>query len=208
MNKKYFGFVIIPIVVIIIGISINFENDNSKVEKFIDPYSSYTILNSNIEDVLEIQGISISSPLKFKSKNAIDKYCSFFSDEKRQDLVKYCISTELRDSNGIFLGNIHIVGDKTPLTLITIIQSDLHMSQKNEIKTIFRIVEEVICDCWDMGPDEFETVDSWIDGIYEFHTSGIKPTSKSQIITLGEKKFQIELTTNFEGYLWKLLVDL
>jgi len=103
MNKKYVGFAIIPIVVIIIGFSINFENDDSKVEKFVDPYSSYIILNKDIEDVLEIQGISISSPLKFTSKNTIEKYCSFFSDEKRQDLVKYCTSTELRDSNGINL---------------------------------------------------------------------------------------------------------
>ena len=208
MHKKYVGFAIIPIVIIIIGISINFDNDNSDVEKFVDPYSSYIILNKDIEDVLEIQGISISTPLKFTSKNAIDKYCSFFSDEKRQDLVKYCTSTELRDSNGIFLGNLHIVGDKEQSTVIVIIQSDPYVSQKNEIKTIFRIVEEVICDCWEKGNSEFETVDSWVDGIYEFHSSGVKPTSKSQIIALDEKKFQIELTTNNEGYLWKMLVDL
>jgi len=40
----------------------------------------------------------------------------------------------------------------------------------------------------------------------DFHTRGDKSTSKSSPIRLDEKRIQIELTTNDDGYLWKLLV--
>ena len=60
-------------------------------------------------------------------------------------------------------------------------------------------------DCWELEkPDGFDSVDSWVDGLREFHTNDVKPHSKSKIINLENHKLQIELTTNTEGYLWKL----
>ncbi len=108
------------------------------------------------------------------------------------------------------MGNIHVVGSvQSPGMVITLIQSDPFVSQIPEIKSVFNsIIVNNVYDYWEEGPEDFPTIDSWIDGVFEFHTSGEKPKSNSQIITNDGKKLQIELTTNTEGYLWKLIVDL
>jgi len=211
MNKKFLGVgVMAVIIIIIVGVNFIQSDTSSQVELLIDTGYDYSILNSQIKDALNTNDILISSPIILRSDNTIEKYCSFFTDEKKQQQVKHCTSTELRESDGTFLGNIHMVGSvQSPITVITILQSDPFVTQINEIKSTFSsVIETSVCDCWEKGPKEFSTINSWVDGIYEFHSNGEKTTSKSQVITIDGKKLQIELTTNTEGYLWKLFIDL
>lgn len=171
---------------------------------------TYSLMNSNLKEDLSTFSISMSSPVIIKNKNSIDEYCNFFDEKTKQDLIQYCTSTELKDKNGKFLGNIHMVGSAdSPKLVIVIIQSDPFLNQITDIKTVFDLtIDSTICDCWeDYSPDGFSSVSDWIDGLKEFHTGGVKPHSKSKVLELDGKTLQIELTTNQDGYLWKLLIS-
>jgi len=45
-----------------------------------------------------------------------------------------------------------------------------------------------------------------IDALRDFHINGKKPNSTTHSIPLANKHFEIEATTNENGYVWKLLV--
>lgn len=170
---------------------------------------TYTDANTKLKEALAIEGISMSSPVRLKEKTDIDKYCTFFKDKEKQSLVEYCTSTELRDSDGVFLGNIHMIGSPSfPRLVIVLVQVDPLMSQLDSVKTIFSTATEtLVCNCWDeKKPGGFETVSSLIDGLYQFHTGDVKPHSQSNQISIEGKSMQIELTTNTQGYLWELLI--
>jgi len=169
---------------------------------------TYEGANSELKENLNLYGISMSSMIEIRGSN-IEKYCSFFSDPAKQKLVEYCTSTEISDLESIFLGNIHMVGStEKPRLVMAILQADPKMSQIENIKTIFETVTEtLVCDCWeDMKPGGYDTIKDWIEALSDFHTIGDKSSSKSSPIQLDEKKIQIELTTNVDGYLWKLFV--
>lgn len=169
---------------------------------------TYDDANSQLKATLDSQNIMMSSPLKI-SGESVDKYCKFFQEESKQELIKYCTSTELKSSDGKFLGNIHIVGsEESPELVIGIIQADPFMSQSSEIKTVFlSIIKDLVCDCWGQyKPDNFTTPSMWIDAMSDFHISSGKPTTKSKLVLLDEKYLQLEVTTNKDGYLWKLFV--
>lgn len=171
---------------------------------------TYSEMNSFLKNDLHSNSILMSSPVKIKDKELLEKYCKFFDDEKIQKLIQYCTSTELKDKNEKFLGNIHIVGaPDSPELVLVIIQTDPFMNQLNDIKTTFDVViKSVICDCWEQfSPDGFHSVSEWVEGMKDFHTSGTKPHSKSKILSLNDSNLQIELTTNENGYLWKLLIS-
>ena len=71
----------------------------------------------------------------------------------------------------------------------------------------FVVIEDLVCDCWnEVQPGDIETVAGWVDKQRDFHTSDTKPTSKSNL-SLSGMQLQMELTTNTEGYLWKLLIS-
>jgi len=170
---------------------------------------TYTDANTKLKEALATEGISMSSPVRLKEKTDIDKYCTFFKDKEKQSLVEYCTSTELRDSDGVFLGNIHMIGSPSfPRLVIVLVQVDPLMSQLDSVKTIFSTATEtLVCNCWDeKKPGGFETVSSLIDGLYQFHTGDVKPHSQSNQISIEGKSMQIELTTNTQGYLWELLI--
>lgn len=170
---------------------------------------TYTDANTMLKEALATEGISMSSPVTLKEKTDIDKYCTFFKDKEKQSLVEYCTSTELRDSGGAFLGNIHMIGSPSfPRLVIVLVQVDPFMSQLDSVKTIFSLsTENLVCNCWEgKKPGGFETVASLIDGLRQFHTSDKKIHSQSNSINIEEKSMQIELTTNTEGYLWELLI--
>lgn len=183
-------------------------------ETFLDNMSdvlnfTYNDANASLKEALEVDGISMSSPVILKEKTDIDKYCTFIKDKEKQSLVEYCTSTELRDSDGDFLGNIHMVGSPTfPRLVIVLVQVDPLMNQLDDVKTIFSAVtENIVCNCWEeKKPGGFETVDSLVDGLRQFHTSDVKPHSQSSPIDIEGKSMQIELTTNTQGYLWELLI--
>ena len=170
---------------------------------------TYEEANSNLKTSLQSQGISMSSPLKFTKQTDIEKYCNFFTNEEKQKLVEYCTSTEIKDEKGNFLGNIHMVGSQSaPGAVIAVLQSNPLMDNLDEIKTVFgTMTKDLVCDCWkDVKPGGYDTIGSWVDALRDFHVNGDKPHSKSKPLALDSKHLQIELTTNKDGYLWKLLL--
>jgi hypothetical protein len=170
---------------------------------------TYTEANSKLKQNLEPLGIFMSSPINLINKNSIDEFCSFFADEIKQKQVEFCTSTELIDSEGNFLGNIHMVGSRNmPKIVLVVIQTNPFMQNIDQIKLVFEVViGDLVCYCWeDFEPSGIETVSDWVDEQREFHTSDTRPTSTSSLELMG-KKIQMELSTNAEGYLWKLLIS-
>jgi len=208
------GAVAIAAIIIAIVLLPNISNsstdntDQSQVSP-LDLSFSYEEANSNLRTSLRSHEINMSRPLQFFTQTDINQYCHFFSDDKKQALVKFCTSSELKDKNGYFLGNINMVGStRAPGLVIAAVQTDPTLSTLNDVKTIFgAIINETTCDCWDTEkPRGYATLSDMIDAFRDFHISGKKPNSTSQSVKLGSEHFELELTTNQNGYLWKLLV--
>jgi hypothetical protein len=169
---------------------------------------SYTETNKEIQSLLWMHNISMSSALKLNGFS-IDKYCTFFSDESIQNAIEYCTSTELLDSEGRYLGNIHMVGvSNSPKYVIGVIQADPISSQLDDVKIIYQtMVKSLVCDCWEeKKPGGFESVSDWIDAAHSHHLEAKRITSTSEINGLAQKDLLLEITTNTEGYLWKFIV--
>ena len=176
-------------------------SDTSKIKLSYD-------LNHDIQLMLEKNGIIMSNPLKIQN-DSVEKYCNFFSDKNIQNFISYCTSTEIVDSEGNFIGNIHMVGDDVfPLIVLGIMQTDSSMSQLDHVKTITNVmIESLVCQCWnDEKPGGIASVSDWVENAKFHHLEGKKTTSKSEINGLAQKQLLIEISTNTEGYLWKLLV--
>ena len=208
------GAVAIAAIIIAIVLLPNISNsstdntDQSQVSP-LDLSFSYEEANSNLRTSLRSHEINMSRPLQFFTQTDINQYCHFFSDDKKQALVKFCTSSELKDKNGYFLGNINMVGStRAPGLVIAAVQTDPALSTLNDVKTIFgAVINETTCDCWDTEkPRGYATLSDMIDAFRDFHISGKKPNSTSQSVKLGSEHFELELTTNQNGYLWKLLV--
>lgn len=184
------------------------SNSESKFESTSEFGVSYLDANSQIKTYLEKESISMSSPIKLQEQSDLEKYCTFFTSEL-QDLIEYCTSTELLNSDGMFLGNIHMVGSKeSPGIIIASVQTDPFLNNLPEIKLVFRgVIENMICTCWEELASETEppTIAAWIDKVNEIHTGDNKIRSKSNV-NLSGSQLLIELTTNTEGYLWELIV--
>ncbi len=193
----YFQFIVLPP-----------ESDDVGTDSFGLGFT-YEKANSELKRNLELYNISMSSPIEIQETIGIEKYCSFFSDPAKQKLVEYCTSTEILDFESTFLGNIHIVGAvQQPKLVIAVLQADQQMSQLDDVTVIFEtVIETFVCDCWEYEkPGDYDTIGDWVKALREFHATEDRPHSKSSPITIDEKRMQIELTTNDDGYLWKLLV--
>jgi len=206
MNKK----VLIPVIsgIVITIIIVVFMIPTSEVAESETLSISYTETNKELQSILATRNISMSSALKLNGFS-IEKYCTFFADESIQNAIKYCTSTELLDSDGQYLGNIHMVGTPgSPKYVIGVIQADPNVSQLNEIKTIYQtMIESLVCECWnEEKPGGFESVSDWIDAANAHHLEAKRITSKSEISGLAPKDILLEITTNTEGYLWKFIV--
>ena len=210
MNKK----VLIPVIsgiaiTIIIAVLMIPTSEESESESESETLSiSYAETNKELKSILTTNNISMSSPLKLKG-SSIEKYCTFFVDEATQNAIKYCTSTELLDSDGGYLGNIHMVGTSgSPRFVIGVIQADPITSQLDEIKIIYQtMIESIVCECWEeKKPGGFESVSDWIDAAHAHHLEAKRITSKSEINGLAQKELLLEITTNTEGYLWKFIV--
>ena len=221
MHKKKFLYIGISVAVLTIAVSLSFILFHNNVELMpvskpeLIPVSppelnfTYQDANAKLKENLASHSISMSSSVKLSTPKDIEKFCTFFADKKMQDQVEYCTSTELRDSDGKFLGNIHMVGSqKMPKIVLVVIQTDPFMQNLDNIKTVYGVViENLVCNCWkDVKPSKLETVGDWVDKQKDFHTSDVKPTSESSLSIRG-MHLQMELTTNTEGYLWKLLIS-
>ena len=213
MKKKIFLYIGIAIVAISVVASVSLISNygDEKFNTFSLPELEFTYddSNSKLKEKLAIFDISMSSPITLINRNYLEEYCTFFENEELQNQVDYCTSTELRDSEGKFLGNIHMVGSRQmPKIILALIQTDPFMQNLDDVKTVYNVViEDLVCDCWnEEQPGDIQTVAGWIDKQRDFHTSDTKPTSKSNL-SLSGMQLQIELTTNTEGYLWKLLIS-
>jgi hypothetical protein len=206
MKKKLLISIIFGMTISIILLVFQFSN-SEKLE--LDSLSiSYTETNKKIQTQLSPHNISMSSPLKLNGFS-IEKYCTFFSDAQVQNSIEYCTSTELLDSKGGYLGNIHMVGiTNSPKYVIGVTQMDPIGSQLDEIKIIYKtIIESTVCSCWEeIKPGDFDTVSDWIEAANNHHLDAKKTTSKSEINGLAQKDLLLEITTNSEGYLWKFIV--
>ncbi len=169
---------------------------------------SYTETNKDIQSLLAIHDISMSSALRLNGFS-IKEYCTFFADESIQNAIEYCTSTELLDQDGQYLGNIHMVGlNSSPKYVIGVIQADPVVSQLDDIKIVYQtMIESLICKCWEeKKPGGLESVSAWIDAANTHHLEAKKITSKSEISGLAQKDLLLEITTNTEGYLWKFII--
>ncbi len=206
MNKKALIPVGIGVVVIIIAVILMVPQN-----KQVEPTAlsiSYVDTNKELQSILDLNQIRMSSPLKLNGFS-IEQYCTFFSDEQLQKSIEYCTSTELLDSEGRYLGNIHMVGASSePWYVIGVIQASPTISQMDEIKTVFTtMMETTVCECWDEEkPGGFETVSEWIDAAASHHLEAKRITSKSEISGIAQKNLLLEITTNTEGYLWKFII--
>lgn len=213
MKKKiliYIGIAIVAVSVMA-SVSLIINNDDKQPDVISLPELEFTYDESNLKlkQNLESQEISMSSPLKLATISNINKFCTFFENKALQDLVEYCTSTELLDSEGNYLGNIHMVGNRqAPKIILAIIQSDPFMDNLDDVKTVYStVVNDLVCDCWnDVKPSNIESIAEWVAKQRDFHTSDTKPTSKSNL-NLSGLQLQMELTTNAQGYLWKLLIS-
>jgi len=196
------------IAVIVFVISYNGKSETSKIDSLSLDFT-YDEANSVLKQSLQSQEITMSSPLRFTKQQEIEKWCKFFSNQEKQKLVEYCTSTEIKDPNGNFLGNIHLVGSPSaPKLVLVVLQSNPMLDNINQIKTVFgTVTKELVCDCWEsVKPGGYETIENWVDALQNFHTSGSKPHSESKSISLASKHMQIQLTTTKEGYVWEMLI--
>ncbi len=185
-------------------------NNTTVPAKLITPIDlSYVDSNSLMKSSLAAKGISMSSALKI-SGGSIAKYCTFYGDTEKQNSIEYCTSTELKDSDGNFLGNIHMIGSMdSPSAVLGIIQTDPYMSQIDSMKAIYQVmVESLVCDCWqDQKPGNLESVSAWVDAAKSHHLEATGTTSSSKITGFAQKQLLLEVTTNTEGYLWKFIIS-
>jgi hypothetical protein len=203
MDKKilYIALGIVAVVIVLV-LLLNNSEQQVQTNQYVD---DNLLLKQNLAEL----GISMSSPIKLQNPDDIQQYCSFFTSDEKQKTVEYCTSTEIKDENGKFLGNIHMVGSSdAPKTVMVLIQTDPLMSEIDSVKTIFdETIRNLVCDCWQqVRPDNFESTEQWIEGLRQFHLSDAKPHSKSKQLALESKTVQLELTTNESGYLWQLFI--
>lgn len=192
-------FNIIPVV--------NQNNPQSDQVAFLD--FSYDEANSDIRSTLALYHINMTKPIRLSSQSDVHQYCNFLTDPKKQALVTYCTSTELKDKEG-FLGDVNMVGTPdVPGLVVVALQSNPLLSNYGDVKTVFGVViNSTICQCWEKEvPDGFPTLSALVDKLRDTHLSTKEPATSTHVIPLGNKHFKIELTTNESGYLWKLLVS-
>lgn len=185
-------------------------NNTAVPTRLITPIDlSYVDSNSLMKSSLAAKGISMSSALKI-SGGSIAKYCTFYGDNEKQNSIEYCTSTELKDLDGKFLGNIHMIGSMdSPNAVLGIIQTDPYMSNLDDVKLTYQVmVESLVCDCWqDQKPGNLESVSAWIDAAKSHHLEATGTTSSSKITGFAQKQLLLEVTTNTEGYLWKFIIS-
>src|SRR5574339_1031956 len=168
MNKMIFP-VAAGIIIAIIGtiLAVNPFQQEEPIQKV----SGYVESNKILQQSLAKHDLHLSSSIKLFKSEDIEKYCSFFTDAEKQRLVEYCTSTELKDKDDNFLGNIHMVGSvDEPKIAMVLIQTDSEMSQLDSVITVYDVVvQSLICDCWaEQKPGNLENIGQWVDGLRQF----------------------------------------
>jgi len=215
-SKKYvyLGIIGAVIAAVIIAITqfniipaVDQNNQQSGQVAFLD--FSYDEENSDIRSALATHHINMTKPIQLSTQADVRQYCNFLTDPKKQALVTYCTSTELKDNQG-FLGDISMLGSTDlPGIVVVAMQSNPMLTNYDDVKTVFGVVvNSTICQCWDKEvPNGYLTLSALVDKLRDTHLTTKDPTTSTQVLPLGNKHFKIELTTNESGYLWKLLVS-
>jgi hypothetical protein len=215
-SKKYvyLGIIGATIAAVIIAIAqfnilpgVDQNNPQSGQVAFLD--FSYDEENSDIRSALATYHINMTKPITLSSDADVRQYCNFLTDPTKQALVTHCTSTELKDNQG-FLGDISMLGSPDiPGIVVVALQSNPVLSNYGNVKTVFGVaLNSTICPCWEKeSPGGFASLNSLLDKLRDTHLTTKDPTTSTQVLPLGNKHFKIELTTNENGYLWKLLVS-
>ena len=206
MNKIIIAPIIVGVVIAIISSVLLIPNPDDTSSETLSV--SYTDTNKELQLILDAEQIAMSSPLRLNGLS-IDEYCVFFADETIQNAISYCTSTELLDSEGQYLGNIHMVGTPgNPVYVIGVIQADPFVSQLDDIKIVYQtMIESVVEESWEeKKPGDFDSVSSWIEAANAHHLEAKRTTSKSAINGLAPLTILLEVTTNEDGYMWKLII--
>lgn len=183
------------------------NNQQSGQVAFLD--FSYDEANSDIRSTLATYHINMTKPIRLSSQADVHQYCNFLTDPNKQALVTYCTSTELKDKEG-FLGDVNMLGSPDiPGIVVVALQSNPLLTNYGDVKTVFGVVvNSTICQCWEKEvPDGFPTLSALVDKLRDTHLTTKEPTTSTRVLPLENKHFKIELTTNENGYLWKLLVS-
>lgn len=199
------------IIAVVIGLAIimvySFPSEEETIKA--NPLTiQYSAINFELQKALSDNQILMSNPIKISSPESILKYCNFFTDSTI-DEIEHCTSTEIKDSDGNFLGNIHMIGTTQQVSSIIIIaQADSSMSNLDSINALFdNSIKVIVCDCWEeKSPGDFTSVSDWISA-----TADMKSESKvikSNIDSLENKDLHLELSENDDGYLWTLVISM
>ena len=182
------------------------SNPQSGQVAFLD--FSYDEENSDLKSTLATYHINMTKPITLSTPTDVNQYCNFLTDPTKQSLVTYCTSTELKDKEG-FLGDISMLGTQdVPGIVVVALQSNPMLTNYGDVKTVFGVtLNSTICPCWEKEiPGGFTSLNSMLDKLLSTHKTTTEPTTSTPALPLGNKHFKIELTTNENGYLWKLLV--
>jgi hypothetical protein len=204
------GIVIVAVIVVVIQFvlpTVGQNNQSPNQVAFLD--FSYDEENSDLRSTLALHHINMTKPIRLSSTADVSQYCNFLTDPKKQALVTYCTSTVLTNKQGN-LGDITMVGSPdVPGLVVVALQSNPLMTNYDNVKTVFGVVlNSTICQCWDKErPGGYPTLSAMVDALRDFHINGKQPDSTTHSVSLGGKRFEIELSTNTSGYIWKLLVS-
>ena len=199
------------IIAVVIGLAIimvySFPSEEETIK--VNPLTiQYSAINFELQKSLSDNQILMSNPIKISTAESILKYCNFFTDSTI-DEIEHCTSTEIKDSDGNFLGNIHMIGTTQQVSSIIIIaQADSSMSNLDSINALFdNSIKVIVCDCWEeKSPGGFTSVSDWMSA-----TADMKSESKvikSNIDSLENKDLHLELSENDDGYLWTLVISM
>ncbi len=169
--------------------------------------TTYNDVNYNSRQSLNQSGITMSSPIRLAEPGDIAKFCSLFEGQE-QRIIRYCTSTELLDSDGEFLGNIHAFGSPDePRRVMGVVQLDYSLGQKADAKTVFSVLtEHTVCMCWDAKNSAGLSMDDWAESYILSHIdSGLAATTSNTVVRDG-KHIQMRIITNEQGYEWQMLI--
>lgn len=194
------------------GTMVTLTNSTTPAPTGIDAYTlpfPYETVNSDLRTTLASQNINMSKPLRFSTPSDIGQYCNFLTNQTKQAMIEYCTSTEIKDEHGNFLGDLNMVGSSiAPVLVIASAETDPMFGNYQDIKILFNdVINETICQCWAKEkPGGYASLSDMMDALRDFQLKGKEPNSTTHGVPLGGLHFEIELTTNTQGYLWKLLV--
>jgi len=166
-------------------------------------------------DVEKIQKSLAANDIYMSTPNAITdhtrkQYCAFFDEKGFPKTVEYCTTTALVSSNGKPIGNLNLGGtiDDGPIMALGIIDVSSLNSKRDEVRIVFEtMVETLVCNCWEQQkPGGIKSVSAWIDTVKEKYIESSKPTLKSKILGMDNKKLILEITSNDESYLWTFII--